>query len=165
MELESPAGKLWRSLYNTTTGKFLILWGKVKVVKRCTIYFFTFWHLVHWNPLTNDRDMVISLLVDQVWKMTPKPIGWILQPLQQPILCVCLYDRHFQISSLVMWLLLLWISALHSSNWPYSWYHSSQFMDPCDQSHYQAADLNCDKQVCHSTQVKENFFQQYISVC
>ena len=53
--------------------------------------------------------------------------------------CICLYDRQFQICRLVVWLLLLWISALYSSvplldPIPIYWSH--------DQSHYQAADLN-----------------------
>ena len=55
-----------------------LLWGKKKVVKRCTLYFFTLWHLIRWNRLKSGRDMVISLLVDQVLKITPKPIDWIL---------------------------------------------------------------------------------------
>ena len=67
------------------------------------------------------------------FKMTPKPTDGILQPLQQPIvyhICMCLYDRQFQIYSLVMWLLLLWTSALISSIWIFlcSWYLSSWFM-------------------------------------
>ena len=48
--------------------------GEMKIVKGCTIYFCTFWHLNRWNPLTNDGDMVISLLLEQVSKMTPEPI-------------------------------------------------------------------------------------------
>ena len=35
--------------------------------------------------------MVISLLVDQVLKMTPEPIDWILHPLQQPMRCALLW--------------------------------------------------------------------------
>ena len=66
------------------------------------------------HSIDSVRDMAISLLVDQVLKMTPKPIDWILHSLQQPY-CACLYDCQFQIYSLVMWLLLLWISALRSS--------------------------------------------------
>ena len=46
----------------------------MKVVKRWLIYFCTFWYLIHWNSLTNAGDMVISMPVDQVLKMTPKPI-------------------------------------------------------------------------------------------
>ena len=55
-----------------------------------------FGHLIPKNRWTNGRDMVISLLVDQVLKMTPKPIDWILKPLQQPILRVPLRLQNFK---------------------------------------------------------------------
>ena len=66
--------------------KIHTLWGKMKVVKICSIYFYTFWHLIRWNPLIND----------QVLKMTPKPIDWILHPWLQPILSVHFKTANFK---------------------------------------------------------------------
>ena len=66
----------------------------MKDVERWTIYFCTFWHLIHLHPLTNTRDMVISMLADQVLKMTHKPID--LKAIANSQYCMCLYDRNFK---------------------------------------------------------------------
>ena len=110
--------------------------GEMKVAKRWTIYFCPFWDLIHLNPLTNARDMVISILVYEVLKMTRKKIDWILQPLQHPILRVSLWPAISNLQ-LVMWLLLLWITTQRSLNCPFSWFHPSWFIDCRDQSHSQ----------------------------
>ena len=49
---------------------------KMKIVNRWKSYFCKFWHLIHWNLLTNARNMVISMLMGQILNMTPKPIDW-----------------------------------------------------------------------------------------
>ena len=41
-----------------------------------------------WKRYGQWTTMVISLLVVQILKLTAKPIDWIFQPLQQPILRV-----------------------------------------------------------------------------
>ena len=71
---------------------------------------FTFWHLNRWNRWPMAEVWSSHYLWTRFLKITPNPIVWILQPLQKPIQDVP-YDRWFQIYSLVMWLLLLWISG------------------------------------------------------
>ena len=93
------------SSFNDPNLKIHILQGKIKVVKRWTINFCLFWNLIHWNPLTNARDMAMLLLLDLVVKMAPKPIDLINTHYNsQYWMCAC-YDRHIKLCSSVMWLI------------------------------------------------------------
>ena len=91
----------------------------MKVVNRLTIYFYTFWLLnyhifdicqwismnnIHWNSLTNVKDMVILLLADQVFKWHHSLLTGFSSHCNSQFY-MCLYDSQFQICSLVVWLL------------------------------------------------------------
>ena len=67
----TPQQKHPISSFSDPNLKIHIFSGEIKVVKRRIIYFCTLWHLIYWNSLTNARDLVISLLVDQDLKLTP----------------------------------------------------------------------------------------------
>ena len=56
----------WTVALGALISKSIPCRGEIKIINRRAIYFSTFWHLIHWTPLINGRDMVISLLVNQI---------------------------------------------------------------------------------------------------
>ena len=74
-------------------------------------------HILTPHSLTNARDKAISVLAYQVFKDDTGLIYWLdFNSHCNSQYCVYLISQQFQICSLVVSLLLLWISALPSSN-------------------------------------------------
>ena len=77
----------------------------MKVVNGWKVNFLTFLHLVCWSPLTNAKNITISLLADQFLNMSRRLLTKFYSEWFDSYrkYCVCFIDRHIQIQIVIMW--------------------------------------------------------------